>query len=233
MSAVGDLLPQSSAAWERALAAAMSDDLPVPIVEALDPATAPVEMLPWLAVHYGVRLWYSDWSEARKRQVIAEAPRAAFEVGTRAGVIRFLGYVDATLVDVVAYPARFVMGRARIGRTPIGHPPFLARYLVRVEMRKPARAFVIGRSPMAYRDQIAAPLPHLVVTSGGGTVHGHRIVTPSREPLRRCLAAIRAATAPETEIRVDFATARRLSLRDAPVLDGSASLGDFVARNKL
>lgn len=233
MTAARDLLPpRKSSSWTRALAAAMSDDLPVPIIEAMDPATAPVDLLPWLAVHDGVRLWYSDWSEARKRRVIAEAPLAAFEVGTRAAVIRFLGYVDATLVDVVAYPARFVMGRARIGRTPIGHPAFLARYLVHVPTTT-RRAFVIGRSSMASRDQIVAAVPHLVVTASGEALHGRRIVTPDREPLRRCLAAIRAAKAPETEIRVDFGHRRRLALVDAVSLGDAAALGEFVDRTKL
>lgn len=232
MTDARDLLPpRRPSAWTRSLAAAMSDELPVPVTEAMDPATAPAVLLPWLAVHYGVRLWYSDWSEARKRQVIAEAPVAAFAVGTRAAVIRYLGYVDATLVDVVAYPARFVIGRSPIGRTPIGHPPFLARYLVRVETS--SRSFVIGRSAMASRDQIAAPTPHLVVTAGGTQIVGTPLRTPSREALDRCLAAMRAAKAPETEIRVDFGHHRRIQLLDAPLLDGSAALGDFVARSNL
>lgn len=211
MSAVDLLPPAASAPVERALAAAMSDTLPVPIVAAMEPATAPAALLPWLAVHYGVRLWYSDWAEARKRQVTAEAPRAAFEVGTRAGAIRFLGYVDASLVDVVAHPTRFVFGRALLGRTPIGHPPFLGRYLVGVATTVPARAFVMGRARIGRA----------------------RLKTPDRKPLARALAALRAAKAPETEIRVDFAHHRRLALRDAPPLDGTHKLGDFVARAKL
>ncbi len=211
MTAV-DLLPRgASAPAERALAAAMSDDLPVPIAEAVDPATAPVDLLPWLAVHDGVRLWFSDWPEAKKRRVIGEGLVAAWEVGTRAGEIRFLGYVDAALVDVVAHPARWVMGRAVLGRTPVGHPPFLARCLVRVATFAPPRAFVLGRAVVGWA----------------------RTRTASREPLRRCLVALRAAKAPETEIRVSFEHRRRLRLSDAPPLDGSTRLGAFVTRSKL
>jgi P2-related tail formation protein len=209
MSLIG-LLPQNSAAWERALAAAMSDALPVPIVAAMDPATAPVALLPWLAAHYGARLWFSDWPVSRKRLVASEAPLAAFEVGTRAGAHRFLGYVDATLVDAVAHPARFVMGRAVVGRTPIGHPAFVGRYLVRVATAAPPRSFVTSRARLGRA----------------------RLKTPDRTPLDRCLVALRAAKAPETEIRVDFGHHRRLRLADAPQL-GAYRLGEFVARTKL
>lgn len=206
-----DLLPGNRQSWEIACAAAMTDELPVPIAAALDPATAPVDLLPFLAVHDGVRLWFSDWPEARRRLVVAEALVAAWEVGLRSGSIRFLGYVDAALLDVVAYPARFVMGRAVLGRTPIGHPPHLARYLVRVVTHAPPRSAVMGRAVLGRA----------------------RMKTPNREPFRRCLVALRAAKAPETEYRVDFAHRRPLRLSDAPPLDGSTHLGAFVARNKL
>ncbi len=211
MSTAADLLPDNARPFEQALAQAMTDTLPVPVAETLNPTTAPVRFLPWLAVHDGVRLWYSDWSEARRRQVIAEAPRAAWLVGTRPGAVTYLAYVDGQLVDAVAYPARFVLGRARIGRTPIGHPPWLARYLVRVRTVRPSHALVAGR-----------------------TVLGRaRLKTPSREPRRRCLAALVAAKSPETEYRVDFGHARELLLADGPALDGSLHLGAYVARRKL
>lgn len=207
-----DLLPTgASLPFEIAIAKAAADDLPVPIRECLDPATTPVAFLPFLAVHRGTRLWFSDWSEARKRQVIAEAPATAALLGTRAGARRLLGYVDAGLVDVVAYPAPFVMGRARIGRTPIGHPAFLARYLVKVVTYKPPRALVMSRGALGRR-----PLK-----------------TPSREAFRRCLVALRAAKSPETEVRVDFSHMRPLLLSDGVLLDGSHRLGEFVTRAKL
>jgi P2-related tail formation protein len=208
---VDDLLPTNKAPFEKALGAGMSDALPVPIVAVLNPATTPLHFLSWLAVHDGVRLWFSDWPEARRRKVIGEALVASWEVGVRVGAIRFLGYVDGALIDAIAYPARFVFHRARIGRTPIGHPPFLARYLVRVRTYKPPRAVVIRRSPL----------------------RSARLKTPSREARNRALAALRAAKAPETEYRVDFSHMRPLSIADAPMLDGSRHLGQFVNRTKL
>lgn len=215
MSDVARLLPRHytvrTRAFSLALAAAMSDDLPVPIRAALDPAATPVDFLPFLAAHDGVRLWFSDWTEARRRQVVAEAPQLAGRIGTRPALVTLLGYVDATLVDTVSYPERFVLGRAVIGRTPIGHGPWLARYLVKVVTHKPPRAFAMSRA----------------------VIGRSRLKTPSREPFRRALMATRAAKGPETEYRIDFAHKRPLTVEDAPVLDGSFLLGAHVDRHQL
>jgi len=208
---VPDILPPNKAPFEEGLAAGMSDELPVPVEQVLDPQTAPLHFLPWLAVHDGARLWFPDWPEARKRQVIHEALVAAWEVGVRAGAVRYLGYVDGTLVDVIAYPARFVFGRAKVGRTPIGHGPFLARYLVRIITYKPPRSFVFNRSRIGRA----------------------RLKTPSRDARNRVLTALRAAKAPETEIRIDFSHKRQLTFADAPPLDGSVRFGQYLPRFKL
>jgi len=211
MSAVVEILPSSAAVFERALADAMSDALPVPFAEIFDPAETPVAFLPWLAVHDGVRLWFSDWPEALKRLVIEEAPVLAGKVGLRPASQRMLFYVDGTLLDVVSYPEPFVMGRGRIGRTPIGHPAFVARHLVHVETAAPPRAFVMRRA----------------------VIGRARYRTPSREKLRRCLVALATAKSPESEYRADFGHKRPLLISDAPPLDGSHHLGDYVARSKL
>ena len=210
MTAVRDFMPLRKP-LPLAISDGMSDTLPVPIRETMDPAQTPAAFLPILAVHRGVRLWFDDWAEARKRQVIAEATELNALIGTREAARRFLGYVDAELVDVIAYPARFVMGRAVIGRTPIGHPPFLARYLVKGETAAPPRAFVMGRA----------------------VIGRARLKTPSREPFRRCLAAIRAAMAPEVQIRVDFQHKRLITVDDHITVDDGYHVGDFVDRSKL
>lgn len=202
---------RSTGPWERAIAGAMSDHLPVPVRECLDPGQAPAHFLPFLAVHDGVRIWFSDWADARKRLVISEAPELAGRIGTRSASARMLGYVDAVLVDAVAYPAPFVLGRAVLGRTPLAHPAFVARYLVRIETMTPPRALVLGRGALGRR----------------------RLKAPDREPWRRCLVALRAAKAPETEYRVDFGHRRPLSIADAPALDGTWRLDSYVTRSRL
>ena len=206
-----DLLRNEAGPLETALAAAMVDDLPVPVRAIMSPATTPARFLPFLAVHDGVLLWFPDWTEDRKREVVAAAPQLAGKVGTRAATAPLLGYVDAELRDVVSYPDRFVIGRSLIGRTPIGHPPFVARHLIAVDTRTPEGALVLAR----------------------GVVGRRALRTPSREKLRRTLVALCAAKSPETEYRADHGRFRPLTLGDAPVLDGSQTLGGYVPRHRL
>jgi P2-related tail formation protein len=210
-SSVGDLLPGARGAFEQAAAAGMSDILPVPIEDVVDPARAPVAFLPWLAVHYGVRLWFSDWPEELKRFVIDEAPALNFTIGTRSAVPALLAYVDATLIDAKAYPQRFVFGNAVIGRTSVRHPAFMARYLIHLETSTPRMGFVYGRAVLGR--------------------HAGR--APSREKFRRARAALRASKSPETEYRVSFQHKRQITIADAIPLDGTYALGQFISRTRL
>ena len=208
---VGYLLPPNAATFEKALSYALSNTLPVPIRQIMDANQSPAAFLPFLAAHESVDLWFPDWTDARKRAMIIEAPTLAQKKGTRQGSIRFLTYVDGTLVDAMAYPSRFVLGRAVIGRTPIDLPAFVARYLVEVDTVKPPRSLVLTR----------------------GALGDRRLKTPSRDKLNRCLIALRAAKAPETQIRVDFQYERMLTIADAPLLDGSHHLGEYIPRTNL
>jgi phage tail-like protein len=208
---VAAILPSNATAFERAVAAGLTDTLPVPIRDILDPAVTPEAFLPFLAAHDSVDLWFSDWSVGRKRAMVEEAVTLARLKGTRAGVIRFLSYVDGTLVDAISYPERFILGRAIIGRTPINHPAFVARYLVKVETFKKPRAFILARSILGR----------------------HILKTPDRTKLRRALAAIRVAKALESEVRVDFAHKRQTTLDDGMPLDPGSLLGAWRARSQL
>ena len=211
MSNVAPALPPNASAWEQACAAGMSDDLPVPIAQIVDPTQTPEAFLPLLAGHESVDLWFPDWSDATKRTVIENAWTDAALKGTRQGAVNFLSYVGGTLVDVIAYPAPFVMGQAILGRSPINQPAFLARYLVNVATVEPANCFVMGRAPIG-------------VASASN---------PDMTPINRCLTAMRVARAPETQIRVSFQHSRPLAIEDAPPLDGSAYLGQWLPRTNL
>lgn len=207
------LLPSSAGPFERSVLSGfgVDGDLPVPIKQVLDAAQTPQNFLPWLAAHESVDLWFSDWTDDRKREVIANAFTDGWLKGTRAGAIRFLGYVDATLIDVIAYPTPFVFGRAIIGQTPYGLAPFTANYLIRVDTYAPRRCFIMGRAAVSY-----AP-----------------VVTPPTTPWDRALMALRVTDAPETQIRVDFQHKRIIGITDAVPLDGSYVLGQWIERTKL
>ncbi|WP_019998714.1 phage tail protein I [Aureimonas ureilytica] len=204
-----EILYNEAAPFERALAEAFTDTLPIPIRDLLDPDRTPEAFLAFLAASESVDLWFADWPLARKREMVRAARNGLAALkGTRAGPDAFIRFVDGVILDRITYPKRFVFGRARIGRTPIGHPAFAARYLVKVATVRPPRSFVMGR---------------------GWLGQGH-LRTPTREPIRRCLQALAASKGDATEYRSDFAHHRMLRLDDAPPLDGSLCLGAYVPR---
>ena len=212
MSNPAELLPDNAGLFERTVSQTLEDsEIVAPLVQALRPETAPDTVLPFIAAHESVDLWFSDWSLARKRQVIANAMKDAALKGTRAGSVRYLSYVDGALVDALAYPARFVFHRAKIGRTPIGHQPFVARYLVRMDMQRERRSFVIGSSALKH----------------------DRLKTPSRKTFERALMALRVAKNAETQIRVDFRHQRMITLNDAVPLTSAFHISHYVERIKI
>ncbi|MGF9694700.1 phage tail protein I [Rhizobium sp. 0TCS1.26] len=221
MSVVGQLLPNDSAGiFEQALAAGMSDSLPVPYEQLLDPYETEARFLPWLAAHYSVDLWFDDWSDDRKREMIAQAAGRSIQFpaspigelkGMRAGAQRYLDFVDAEIVDVVSHPARFAFGRAILGRTPIHHLPFTAHYLVRVTLEAPAGRFQIGRANFGRAALRSVDL----------------------EPLRRAKRALAIAKVPETHYSVTFAWRRPLTIQDGILIDGSHVVGGWMDRTSL
>ncbi len=220
MSDVGVLLPPSSEEFEKALAAAMSDDLPIPYAELMDPYRTPERFLPWLAVHHSVDLWFDDWTDERKREMIAQcagvstfypaSPLATLK-GTLAGLKRYLAFVDAEIVDRIAHPNRFTFGRAVIGRTPIAHKAFVAHYLVRVALTAPKNRFQIGRS--AFKRAAMTPV--------------------NLEPIRRAKLAMTTSKTPETLYSVSFAWRRGITFDDNIFIDGSHAFGGYMDRKRL
>ncbi|MDG3580420.1 phage tail protein I [Rhizobium sp. YJ-22] len=221
MSAIGKLLPPSSTqAWEYAIAAGMSDELPVPYAQLMDPYETPAQWLPWLAGHYAVDLWYEDWPEARKREIIAQYagvsvvyPGEALPElkGSHIGVLRYLSFVDADVIDFISYPARFVMGLSAPSFTPVGHPPFKARYLVKVMLDKPVNAFVLGLSAL-----------------GHGAVRNVDLT-----PVRRVKEAMRIAKAPSTEYLVTAAWRRQITFADEILIADGRPIGGFIDRTHI
>ncbi len=209
-----------SEAFEKALIAGMTDDLPIPYDIIMDPYRTPVHFLPWLAAHHSVDLWYDDWSEERKREMIAQcagvstdypaSPLAALK-GTLVGLKRYLAFVDADIIDRIAHPARFTFGRAVLGRTPIAHQPFTAHYLVHVTLRAPKNHFQIGRSAFGRAALTSVDL----------------------EPIRRARRAMVTAKTPDTLYTVTFAWRRPITLQDAVKIDGGTSPGGYRQRQYL
>lgn len=212
MTTAAEILYSEAGPFERALAAALSDVLPIPLRDILDPSRAPVPFLPFNAARESVDLWFDDWPEARKRLMVLAARNGLAEMkGTEAALPAFLAFVDAVIVDRVAHPRRFVIGRSALGLQPIGHKPFTTHLLVKVPLRRPAHGFVIGRSAI-----------------GRGALR-----TPDREPLRRLARAIVVSKAPETLISFNTGHRRPVTVEDGAVLDGSTVMGGYIDRKRL
>lgn len=218
---VASLLPSHSTdPYEYALAAGLTDVLSIPYATLMDPYQTRAELLPWLAAHYSVDLWFDDWPEARKREAVAQAAGVStlFPAspigelkGTRSGTSRFLALVNGTILDVVSHPQRVILNRTSWRRAPVGHPAFAARHLVKVTTARPPRSWVAGR----------------------GVLGRARVKTHSREEIERCMKAMRVAKAETSEYRVDFAHKRMISINDNIDIDGGFSLGEYVDRVRL
>lgn len=91
------LLPPNATPLERALEAGVSriSAIDVPIDTLLDPSRIAVQWLPWLAWGLSVDAWDSTWSEATKRQAVAESIVLHRMKGTRAAVDLILPRIDA------------------------------------------------------------------------------------------------------------------------------------------
>lgn len=100
---MANLLPPNATPLERRLAevCASATDLPVRIRDLLNPATCPVDLLPWLASTLAVSPWDETWTEAQKRGVCASAFLVHRQRGTLAAIKRALAAlgVDAEVVE--------------------------------------------------------------------------------------------------------------------------------------
>jgi phage tail P2-like protein len=93
------LLPPNATPLETALASAMAriGAVPVPLRTLLSASTAPLAVIPWLAWEMAVYRWDADWSEARRRDGVANAITNHRHRGTRGAMDDLLAEYDSTL----------------------------------------------------------------------------------------------------------------------------------------
>ncbi|MBX9858992.1 MAG: phage tail protein I [Sphingomonas sp.] len=92
------LLPPNATPLERAFELSAADRLEaidLPLDRLKDPRTCPAELLPFLAWEWNTSRWEADWSEAEKRDVVADAIRIARIKGSRACVEEVMARHDA------------------------------------------------------------------------------------------------------------------------------------------
>jgi phage tail-like protein len=106
------ILPMSETPLNKALAALSTrlESINAPTRQVWDPWACPAAFLKVLAHAFSVDLWVDDWSDTRKRSIIANAIDMHRQKGTLAGVLSYLEFVDARLVRIVVPPQRIFSG---------------------------------------------------------------------------------------------------------------------------
>lgn len=111
---MSDLLPLNATKQERALSltTARAGSFPVPVGELWNPYTCPLAVLPWLAWSLAVDPWDSSWTEAQKRQSIAESiavHRVKGTIGALKRALQAIGY-ECVVNDQTGTPYVFRVG---------------------------------------------------------------------------------------------------------------------------
>lgn len=148
--AQASLLPPNRTPVEEALEQAVRSVDPdlSPIAALMDPATCPMHLLGWLAWSFSVDDWHDDWTDAIKRQVVADAiavhrvkgtvgavRRSLASLGFRAEIAEWFDYGgDPHTFRVDAFGDQIVAAGFQIDQT------LLARVTRLIENVKPARS---------------------------------------------------------------------------------------------
>jgi len=106
MFETGSILPNNSTPFERILEqAANFPSLPISeLAELINPQAIDARYLPWLAYRFHIEIWVDDWSEERKRSVIARALELQRMKGTVRGLREYVKLVDARVQQIVTAP---------------------------------------------------------------------------------------------------------------------------------
>lgn len=100
MASDAHLLPPSSTKLERSLVGALVPEIsgiPTDIHRLWDPATCPIDLLPWLAWALSIDRWNPDWRDEEKRQAVALAIEVQRRKGTAMAVELVLASLDTLL----------------------------------------------------------------------------------------------------------------------------------------
>ncbi len=127
------LLPPNATPFERALEAALEQDVDIPIRKLWSSADCPAALLPYLAWALGVEEWDPDWPVAVRRAAVANAIAVHREKGTLAGLKRVLDTAGAEY-EYVERPAGVPMtAKLSILNSNAVYLPDVARAVNRVK----------------------------------------------------------------------------------------------------
>ena len=161
------LLPPNATEFERALEAALAQDVDIPIRKLWSSADCPAALLPYLAWALGVEEWDPDWPLAVRRAAVANAIAVHREKGTLAGLKRVLDTAGAEY-EYVERPAGVPMtAKLSILNSNAVYLPDVARAVNRVK-RASLQLDIELLSAAAGKIPIAAGLGAATVAEIGG-----------------------------------------------------------------
>ncbi|MCB5201721.1 phage tail protein I [Neorhizobium sp. T786] len=101
------IIPHTTKIERDAERATAFPDLPIDgLASFVDPMKIDARFLPWLAYRFAVDIWNDEWTEEKKRDVVAQQFELHRLKGTEEGIRRTLSLVDATLLETVRFPQR-------------------------------------------------------------------------------------------------------------------------------
>lgn len=146
------LLPNNATRFERAVEQSLHrvGDIDVDALKRMrDPALCSLEHLPFLAFGRGVDFWYEDWPEWKKRQITAEIYLMMGLKGTLPGISKYLGYVDAKVVESYIPPRGVVLRSPNVDALKAWRERFAELRLYSFQQR--------GRRPGAVLSSVGSP----------------------------------------------------------------------------
>jgi phage tail P2-like protein len=156
-----ELLPPNASAQEIALSAAASriGEVPVPLRTLYQPAATPLDALPSLAWSFSLDEWDTSWTEAQKRQAVADSLYVHRHKGTAGAVKRAL---QALGLDVQV--------QEWFNQTPAG-APFTFRLLltgdqVGFDQAALQRLLYVVASTKNLRSHLSEIVPKVITTAG-------------------------------------------------------------------
>lgn len=161
------LLPPNATPFERALEAALAQDVDIPIRKLWSSADCPAALLPYLAWALGVEEWDPDWPVAVRRAAVANAIAVHREKGTLAGLKRVLDTAGAEY-EYVERPSGVPMtAKLSILNSNAVYLPDVARAVNRVK-RASLELEIVLQSAASGEIPIAAGLGAVTVAEIGG-----------------------------------------------------------------
>lgn len=121
------LLPMNATPFERAYAELTHrvDLIPTPLRQLVRPYEIRLDILPWLAWAWSTDFWEEDWSDERKRWVVAKAFWLHKKKGTLTGIKAHLKLADGEVLRAIVPPAKTYMMPAYTGQEK---EDYLARF---------------------------------------------------------------------------------------------------------